>query len=35
MFEPFPLSASPDQRLQQRREIRALVRRVYAARIVN
>ena len=34
LFEPAPLSASPDQRLRQRSEIQALVRRAYAARIV-
>lgn len=35
LFAPTPLGASPDQRLRQRREIQALVRRAYAARIVN
>ncbi|MGB5253177.1 MAG: hypothetical protein WBN68_10670 [Sedimenticolaceae bacterium] len=34
LFELAPLSASPEQRLRQHREIRALVRRAYAARIV-
>ena len=35
LFEPVPLRASPDQRLRQRREVQALVRRAYAARMVN
>lgn len=35
LFEPFPLSASADERLQQRREIQALVRRAHAARSVS
>jgi hypothetical protein len=34
LFELAPVSASTEQRLRQRSEIQALVRRAYAARIV-